>query len=59
MKQKLNIFNHLSPMYPYRWFIVVTLSVMLFMLYHDLTGGRIFSPSGQQQWNSSGPGYHK
>lgn len=56
---KLNIFNSQSPLYPYRWFITVALTLTVFMLYHDISGGRMFTGSGAQEWNSSGPGHHK
>ncbi|MCX6318656.1 MAG: hypothetical protein NTW29_15285 [Bacteroidetes bacterium] len=56
---KINIFNFNSPLFPYRWFIVSTAAVILFMLWHDLNGGRMFTSGGQQQWSSGGPGYHK
>lgn len=55
----LNFFNHRSPLYNFRWFIVISICVAIFMAWHDLTGGRMFSAGGQQQWSSSGPGYHK
>jgi hypothetical protein len=42
-----------------RWFIVISLVVIAFMAWHDITGGRMFATSNQQQWSSSGPGYHK
>ncbi len=56
---KLNFFNQGSPSYRYRWFIVIVLAITTFMAWHDLAGGRMFAFSGQQQWSSSGPGYHK
>jgi hypothetical protein len=58
-KMNLNFFNSRSPLFDFRWFIVVIVSVALFMLYHDASGGRMFTTNRQQQWNSSGPGYHK
>ncbi|MBL7726979.1 MAG: hypothetical protein JNM68_04800 [Dinghuibacter sp.] len=56
---KLNIFNSLSPLFPYRWFITLALALTLFMLYHDVAGKRMFTGKGDQEWNSSGPGHHK
>lgn len=56
---KFNFFNQQSPLYDLRWFIVITIFITGFMVWHDLTGGRMFYLSNQQQWNSSGPGYHK
>lgn len=56
---KLNFFDNESPYFPFRWFIVIALSLTVFMTWHDLTGGRMFVFSSQQQWSSSGPGYHK
>lgn len=55
----INIFNIKSKLYAYRWFIVCTTLVLVFMLYHTLYGGRMFTSGRQQQWSSSGPGYHK
>lgn len=56
---KLNFFNSKSPLFDFRWFIVLTVLITAFMAWHDLTGGRMFAISNQQQWSSSGPGYHK
>lgn len=56
---KFNPFNPQSPLFAFRWFIIVTLALVALMTYHDLTGSRMFAASSQQQWNSSGPGYHK
>ncbi len=51
--------NKNSFLYIYRWSIAFVIALTAFMFYHDFTGGRMFTFSGQQQWNSSGPGYHK
>lgn len=56
---KLNLFDARSPLYDFRWFIIICLAISAFMAYHDISGGRMFAASGQQQWSSSGPGYHK
>jgi len=56
---KYNPFNYYSPLFPFRWYISITLFVVLLMAWHDFAGGRIFDRSGQQQWSSSGSGYHK
>lgn len=45
--------------YEFRWFFAFLFILLTIMLYHDLTGRRMFTTSSQQQWNSSGPGYHK
>ena len=55
----LNFFNNESPLYPLRWFIIVVLAAGSYMTYADVSGGRMLSFPGQQQWNASGPGYHK
>lgn len=55
----INIFNNKSSYYEYRWFIVIFLLVASVMVFHDLTGRRMFAWSGQQQWTASGPGRHK
>lgn len=55
----INIFNSNSPYHPYRWFIITFLVVAASMVFHDLTGRRMFAYSTQKQWNASGPGYHK
>jgi hypothetical protein len=56
---KINFFKSDSPLFPHRWFIVFLIGLMTLMVYADLTGLRLFSFSNQQQWNASGPGYHK
>ena len=55
----INIFNSNSPYHPYRWFVITFLIVAASMVFHDLTGRRMFAYSAQQQWTASGPGYHK
>lgn len=55
----INFFNHNHPLYSFRWFIVFALCIAGLMAYADLTGWRILSFSDGQQWNASGPGYHK
>lgn len=57
--QKINPFNIGSIFYPYRWYMIIGICIVLFMSYHDLTGRRIFQASNQQQWVNSGPGFHK
>jgi len=56
---KLNFFNKRSPLFDFRWFILISISLAIFMAWHDITGGRMFAAPKQQQWSSSGPGYHK
>jgi len=56
--KNLNFFNRGSTLYPFRWFLVFALALATLMSYADLTGWRLLSFSGQQQWNSSGPGTH-
>ncbi|MES2892021.1 MAG: hypothetical protein V4725_08420 [Bacteroidota bacterium] len=56
---QLNFFNSRSPFFDFRWFITITILVTVFMVWHDLTGGRMFTTTNQQQWSSTGPGYHK
>jgi len=56
---KINFFNTTSPFHPLRWFIIIMLVLVSTMVYADLTGWRLFTFSNQQQWNASGPGYHK
>lgn len=48
-----------SWVYEFRWFLVLAFILLSVMMYHDFTGRRMFTTSSQQQWNSSGPGYHK
>lgn len=55
---KFNFFNVQSGYYPFRWFFIITLFIALFLAWHNLNGGRMFA-RGNQQWSSSGPGYHK
>ena len=55
-----NMFNDESPLYQFRWFILSFVAAASMMIYHDTTGRSMFNwGSGQQQWSSSGPGYHK
>jgi hypothetical protein len=56
---KINLFNSKSPLFDFRWFIVALGIAAATLIYFDGTGRRIFAPSGQKQWSSSGPGYHK
>lgn len=57
---KINFFSPASALFPFRWFIVITLMVSLFVVIADQLGWRLLSSSGQQQqWNARGPGYHK
>jgi hypothetical protein len=56
---KINFFKAASPLYPFRWFIIIMLVLVVGLVYADLTGWRLFTFSNQQQWNASGPGYHK
>jgi hypothetical protein len=56
---KSNPFNTESPIYPFRWFILVFLILAGWMSYNDWKGERTFGSTNQQNWSSSGPGYHK
>ncbi len=58
-KMKINIFNSNSSLFQFRWFIVALLVFAATMVYYDITGRRIFTSSGAEEWSSSGPGYHK
>ncbi|HVF97490.1 MAG TPA: hypothetical protein VM871_09225 [Flavisolibacter sp.] len=56
---KINFFNAASPLFPFRWYLLLMLILAGTLGYANLSGWRIFS-GGQQQWNASGPGgYHK
>lgn len=57
--KKINPFDRLSFLYPYRWFMLLAVGMTIIMAYHDLTGRRIFKTGNQQQWVNSGPGFHK
>jgi hypothetical protein len=57
--KRINFFNYQSALFPFRWFIVITFTIIVFLAWHNLNGGRVFTSGGQQQWSSSGPGYHK
>lgn len=56
---KINFFNSHSPLFPFRWFIIIALVLTGWMTYANLTGWRVLTFSNQQQWNASGPGGHK
>jgi hypothetical protein len=43
----------------FRWLLVFFAAIIALMVYADQTGWRLFSPKSSQQWNASGPGYHK
>ena len=45
-------------MFPFRWYILMSLIVVGTLVYANLSGWRIFA-DGQEQWNANGPGYHK
>ncbi|HLP37076.1 MAG TPA: hypothetical protein VK159_09580 [Lacibacter sp.] len=53
------LFKRGSFLHEFRWLLAILIVAATLMLYHDLTGRRMFTSSAQQQWNSSGPGYHK
>ncbi|MGN6420919.1 MAG: hypothetical protein ACTHMC_25635 [Pseudobacter sp.] len=55
----INIFNNNSPYFQYRWFIIMFLVVASVMVFHDLTGRRMFAFSEQQHWSAKGPEHHK
>lgn len=54
-----NIFNKKSPLFEFRWFMLIALIIMGIMAWYDMSGGRMFSTDSQEQWSSNGPGYHK
>ncbi|MEI6945899.1 hypothetical protein V9K67_01780 [Paraflavisolibacter sp. H34] len=56
---KINFFDRGSPLYPFRWFILISLAIIGTVAYADNTGWRILSFGSQQQWNASGQGFHK
>jgi len=58
-KMKINFFNERSPLYDFRWILIMLFLIAGIMIYHDIPGGRMFTSSKQQQWKSSGPGSHK
>ncbi|ACU59067.1 hypothetical protein [Chitinophaga pinensis] len=49
-----NPFKEESSMFPFRWFLLILALLSGVLLYSDSSGYRIFSGSGQQQWNASG-----
>lgn len=53
------MFNKNSFLYQVRWFVAIFIIAAGLMLWYDLTGRRMLSFNNQQQWSSSGPGYHK
>jgi hypothetical protein len=59
MNNMKQVFEKYKWIYEFRWFLLLVLVLLSVMMYHDLTGRRMFTTSSQQQWNSSGPGYHK
>ena len=56
---KLKILNKESVFYPLRWYVLFVLAVGALMAYYDYYGKQIFATSTEQQWKSSGPGFHK
>ena len=60
MNNFLNIFSSAHNLFPYRWLILTIVVGTVIMGYFDYTNDGIFMNSSKdQQWNSSGPGYHK
>jgi hypothetical protein len=57
--QRYNPFNQISFLFPFRWYIIITLVVGSWMAFTDLTGRKMFNFSNQQQWAATGPGNHK
>jgi hypothetical protein len=55
----MNPFKASSWLYPFRWFLLVTAAIIVWEVYADYTGWRIFSVNNQQQWSAAGPGGHK
>jgi len=55
----LNFFSNRSPLFEFKWYIIIVIAVAAFMLYHDIPGGRMFTTSKTQEWKASGPGAHK
>ena len=52
-------FKQGSLMHQFRWLLVFFVAIIALMVYADQTGWRLFAPKSSQQWNASGPGYHK
>jgi hypothetical protein len=48
-----------SLFHQFRWMLVFLVAIIALMIYADQTGWRLFSPKSSQQWNATGPGYHK
>ncbi|RYY46991.1 MAG: hypothetical protein EOO06_13320 [Chitinophagaceae bacterium] len=59
MNKIFNIFNGEHSLYAYRWLVMSIVLSLGAMAYFDHTGDGMFMFNQQQQWNSSGPGYHK
>ncbi|GGH58615.1 hypothetical protein GCM10011379_04490 [Filimonas zeae] len=51
-----HFFQKASSLYPYRWFIIITVVFVLWEAYADATGYRIASlfSTGQRQWSAGG-----
>ncbi|QHS62399.1 hypothetical protein [Chitinophaga agri] len=57
---RFNPFKEESVFHPFRWFILIVVFLGGLLMYSDRRGMRLFSNSGQEQWNPSGQrGYHK
>jgi hypothetical protein len=55
----INFFKNDHSLFPFRWLITAFMLASGTLFYYDYSGDRLFSSSEQEQWNRSGPGYHK
>ena len=55
----LNFFKQGHPLFRLRWLLLMSGLSMSTLTYYNLTGERLFDFSNQEQWKSSGSGYHK
>jgi len=55
----MKLFNKDHFLYDFRWYFLLLLLAAALMFWYDITGDRLFESNGQQQWSSSGAGYHK
>jgi hypothetical protein len=56
---KWNFFKAASPLFPFRWTIVVAIMINILLVFANLSGWRLLASDTQQQWAARGPGYHK
>jgi hypothetical protein len=43
----------------YKWLLAVLLVLLVWMVYADLSGWRLFTWGSDSSWSAGGPGYHK